>query len=424
MSAEQPPSLFQSRDFICVLFARVFAMLAVEMVNVAVGWKVYALTHSPLALGLIGLAQFSTVLPLTFVTGPVADHLDRRVVIQCSYGAAAVCVALLLLLSLVHHTAAWPIFVLMAALVGARSFSFPALQSLLPNIVPLPQFSSAIAYVSSANKIATVTGPAIGGFLYAVGEPVVFVAAMLCFIGAGISAALVRPLPHMSKRQPPLTLAAAFLGLRFVVAHRILRGIATLDLFATLLGGVTAMLPIYARDIFHAGPQGLGLLRCAPAIGAGLVAIYLARRPLQHNAGRTMLTCVAVFGVATAAFGVSTRLPIAMAALTVLGAADMCSVFVRQTMLQIGTPDALRGRVSAVNVLFVSSSNQLGQVESGTAAALLGTVPSVVFGGIGSIVVAALWAWLFPELRRIDLSPQGMTNAAEEANNLIDLPAA
>jgi MFS family permease len=380
----------------------VLATLALHMQTVAIGWQLYALTGSALDLGLVGLVQFVPTVALTLVVGQVADRFDRRlVVVTCEVAQAAGTVALAL-----GSLGGWlqrdGILTIVAVIGAARAFENPARAALLPQLVPLALVPRAIASVTSAGQMARIVGPAVGGVLYALGPTTVYgTVAALYVLGAAL-VALVRTAESTHAR-PPMTSDSLFSGIAFIVRERVLLGLLSLDLFAVLLGGATALLPIYARDILGTGPWGLGLLRAAPACGALVMSVVLTRRPVGRHAGPILLAGVVVFGLATVVFGVSTALPLSLAALAVLGAADLLSVVIRHSLVQMRTPDAMRGRVSAAHSLTTGTSNQLGEFESGLLAALFGPVPAVLIGGIGTIVVAAVWTQRFPELRRFDL---------------------
>ncbi len=370
------------------------------MLGVAVGWQLYELTGSALDLGLVGLAQFVPMVLLTLVVGQVADRADRRLIVSvCEVVKAAAAVALAL-----GTIGGWQsrtsIFALVALLGAAQAFENPAMTALVPEVVPRPRIAPAMAWVISAGQTAQIVGPALGGFLYAAGPGAAYFTAGAMAILAGALAAAVRVERRLRPREP-VTLETVFSGVAFIQSRRVLLGTMSLDLFAVLLGGATALLPVFARDILTVGPVGLGLLRSAPALGALAISVFLARYPLERRIGPTLFRSVIVFGVATVVFGVSTNFALSLVALTILGAADVVSMVVRMSLAQIRTPDAMRGRVSAVHSLFTGTSNQLGAFESGVAAALVGTVPSVVIGGLGTILVAALWMALFPELRRL-----------------------
>lgn len=400
------------RDFARLLGTRFFGSLAIQMQDVAVGWLVYELTSRSLDLGLLGLAEFLPAISLSLVTGSVVDRFDRRRILIVCYALYALCS--MLLMALAYHPIAqvWPFFAIMMLFGTSRAFAFPAQQALLPNLVPREELSGAVAFSSTVFQLATIGGPAAGGLLLAAfGPESVFI---ISAIGCTISAFLLWSikLRASARTVEPVRWSTLTAGIKFISSRPAILGAISLDLFAVLLGGATAMLPIYARDILLAGPTGLGLLRSAPAVGAMLTAAFLAFRPLGKGAGRIMLLCVAAFGLITIVFGLSRSFPVSLAALALLGATDMCSVFVRQTLVQIGTPDSMRGRVSAVNSVFIGASNQLGQFESGVTAAWFGVVPSVIIGGLGTMAVAGIWAWRFAPLRRVNLSASGIEELA------------
>jgi len=394
-------SLLEQRPFVLFWIARVSAMLAHQMLAVAVGWQMYTLTGSALDLGLVGLAQFVPAFFLVLVAGHVADHFDRRRVLQACMvveGVAALGLCIGSALSLITPHA---IFALIFVVGVARAFQMPTMQALLPALVPLPLLSRAIASNASASQAAIIAGPALGGVVYTFGPAAVYGTSTLLFLLTGLTIHLVRPL-HARTAPRAAGFASVLDGVRFIRRRPAVLGAISLDLFAVLLGGATALLPIYARDILGTGPWGLGLLRSSTAVGALGMALWLARHPLGRNAGRKMFAAVAVFGIATIVFGVSRSFGVSLAALTVLGAADMISVVVRQSLVQLQTPDHMRGRVSAVNSLFFGASNQLGEFESGVTAAWFGAVVSVVVGGVGTLAVVGLWMRLFPALAQID----------------------
>ena len=383
------------------LASRTLSSFAMQMQAVALGWQVYALTDRPLSLGLLGLAQFLPVAGLVFVAGQVVDMVDRRLVARLCQAVEGVGAVVLAVGAGLHALTPALIYVLVAAFGAARAFEGPALQALLPALVTAEVFPRAAALSSSLSEVAKVAGPAFGGLLYGVDPRLAFAVPACGFLGASLTMTLVR-----TRRAPPsrgkVTLASVLAGLSFIRARPEILGAISLDLFAVLFGGATALLPVYARDILHAGPLGLGLLRAAPAVGALMVAAVLARRPLRRHEGRWMFLAVAVFGVATIVFGLSRSVGLSVLALVVLGGADVVSVVIRSTLVQLRTPDEMRGRVSSVNLLFVGSSNQLGEFESGTLAAAVGTVPAVVLGGVGTLAVVAFAWWAFPTLRRLD----------------------
>lgn len=371
------------------------------MQAVAIGWQVYALTSSAFDLGLVGLAQFVPVVLLTLVAGHTADRYDRRRIVQLCQ--AVECMASL---TLATGTAfGWlgvhGIFGIVALVGAARAFEAPTLSALMPGLVSRASLSQASAWSASANQTASIVGPAFGGVLYAVGAPVPFACVAGLYLLAILFVALIR-IEHVPPAREPISLQSVFLGIVFIRHNPAILGAISLDLFAVLLGGATALLPIFARDILHTGSWGLGLLRASPAVGALTMSVLLAHRPLRRRAGHIMFGAVIVFGMATIVFALSHSILLSVAALGVLGAADVVSVVVRYSLVQSNTPDTMRGRVSAVNTLFIGTSNQLGEFESGMAAAALGTVPATVLGGVGTIVVALLWMRWFPALREVD----------------------
>lgn len=382
------------------LAARFCASLSYQIVSVAVGWQVYALSGSALDLGLIGLAQFLPMMCLTLVVGHVADRYDRRRIV-------AICMALEALATLVLAAAALHgfggtalIYTTVIVMSSARAFEAPTLPTLIPAIVPRDGIPRATALSASSNQIAQIAGPALGGIGYGIGTGWVYCAASLIY-GVGLVSILRVRTQRPPAHKAPTTWHTLFAGIRFIASRRILLGTLSLDLFAVLLGGATALLPVFAKDILDAGPWALGALRAAPALGAALTSLALARLTMGEHVGRMLFGALMLFGIATVAFGLSTSIPVSLAALAVLGAADSISVVVRSSLVQLHTPDEMLGRVSAVNTLFVGASNQLGEFESGLTAALLGTVPAVVLGGLGTMAVAGLWMWWFPELRKL-----------------------
>ncbi len=394
-------SVFAVRDFRLFFAARFLTGLAMQVQSVGIGWLVYDRTGSALALGLVGLATFLPALLLVLVTGHVADTIDRRRILVTCWGVIGLA-ALGLVATAVSTTAGvWPIYALAVTVGASRAFANPASQALLPNLVPKELFPSAVAWNASAWQSASIAGPAVGGLLYAIGPGAVFSVAAACFIASAalVQALRTRPAPQVREKT---TLGTLLAGIGYIRSHPVILGAISLDLFAVLLGGATALLPIYARDILLTGPLGLGLLRCMPAAGAVAMTLVLARFPLRRRAGSIMFLAVAVFGVATIVFGLSNQIGLSLGALLVLGAADMVSVYVRQTLVQGETPDAMRGRVAAVNSIFIGASNELGEFESGVLAAMIGPVGAVVLGGAGTLAVAGLWTRLFPALWKRD----------------------
>ena len=374
--------------------------MAYQMQSVAIGWQIYALTHRALSLGLVGLAQFLPMVLLIFAAGHAADSFDRRRIaaicqIVETLGAIGLAAG-----SILHALTPGLIYAVVALLGAARAFEGPCMQAMLPSLVPPAVFPRAAALASSLFQTVTIVGPAVGGLLYGLGAPIPYEVCACLFAIAATCVSLVPPTVRRPRERA--TVQAVFGGIAFIRARPQILGAISLDLFAVLLGGATALLPVYASDILHAGPVALGLMRAAPAVGALAVSLLLSRRPIGSRAGTLMFAAVGLFGIATIVFGLSRSLPLSIAALAVLGAADVVSVVVRSSLVQLQTPDEMRGRVSAVNMLFIGTSNQLGEFESGTLAALIGAVPTVVLGGIGTLLVTLLWMRLFPTLRRLD----------------------
>ncbi|MFM6992001.1 MAG: MFS transporter [Rhodoferax sp.] len=394
------PTLLQQTPFVRFWMARVTGILSNQMLMLAVAWQMYDLTSSAWDLGLVGLFQFIPALLMTLPAGHLADRLHRaRIFAACM--ATQAMVALVLLVSTEFSWTTRELILALSVVLGmVRAFQMPAQQALTPLLVPPSLLQRAISVGSVGMQIAIVGGPALGGLLYGAGPATVYGA---CLGLSLVSAAFTYTVHyHHIPAQRAATLASVFAGVAFVWRRQVLMGAISLDLFAVLLGGATALLPIYARDILHTGPQGLGLLRAAPAVGALLMTLVLVRFPLQRHAGYKLLGAVGVFGLATLVFGVSTHFGLSMLALAVTGAADSISVVTRQTLMQMDTPDDMRGRVSAVNSIFIGASNQLGEFESGATAALWGPVGSVVVGGLGTLVIALAWLKLFPELAKRD----------------------
>lgn len=391
---------FSHPNFVLFLTARWFIVLALEMQSVAVGWQVYDITKKPLDLGLVGLAQFTPSFFLFLVSGHVADRVDRRKLLGLCYAGFAACSSLLLAIAWRAPHAILPIYAVIIFSGIVRSFNGPVTRSILPQLVPEEHFPNAVAWSSSANQSANILGPSIGGVIYAAsrGPSAVYAAAMIAGVAAAVSTFRIH-LKSQPRPREPVTLKAVLAGIHFIGRQKVVLGSISLDLFAVLLGGAVALLPVYAREILKTGPWGLGLLRCSPGIGAGLMAILLAHRPLKGRSGVAMLWCVAGFGVFTILFGLSHSLILSMVALVMVGATDMVSVITRSILVQLATPDEMRGRVNAVDMIFIGASNELGQFESGLTAAWFGTVPAVVLGGFGTLLVTVLWAWGFPELR-------------------------
>jgi MFS family permease len=396
-----PGNAFAVRDFRFFVAMRLPASLAIQMQSVAVGWQVYDLTHKAISLGYVGLAQFLPIFGFALLAGHVADRFDRRRVLTACLALQLVASALLFFLARRGGTEVWPIYGVLVLFGIARAFSAPATQALLPGLVPQESLGSAFAWNSSLFQTMTIAGPAVGGLLYGAGSDVVYAVSGVMF-AVSILATLAIGAPARAAASRGVSWESLIAGIRFIRARPEILGAISLDLFAVLFGGAAALLPVYARDILDIGPVGLGLLRSAPALGAVLVGLFLAHRSLGRHAGRTMYAGVAVFGVATIVFGFSTNFLVSLAALAALGAADMVSVFVRQNLVLRATPDAMRGRVNAVNFLFVGASNELGEMESGLTASWFGAVGAVVAGGVGTLLVMALWLWRFPALKNVD----------------------
>ncbi len=394
-------SILDERTFIRFWCGRLCSVLAYQMLSVAVGWQVYMLTGSALDLGFVGLAQFAPSVALMLLVGHVADRFDRRKIIRACQWVEAGAITAIGVATLNGEVTEGMIFALVAAIGAARAFEFPTVQALLPFTVSARKLPRAVALSSTAGQAGIMLGPAMGGFLYVAGPSVVYVVCVVLFIVSSVLLGWLEPVraaaAHVGSQS-----RSVFAGIAFIRSKSPLLGAISLDLFAVLLGGATALLPIFARDILQTGPWGLGLLRSAPAVGALTTALWLARRPIQRHAGRKMFAGVAAYGIATIAFGLSTWFPLSLVALVMLGASDMMSVVVRQSLFQLRTPDHMRGRVAAVNSMFIGASNQLGEFESGLTAAWLGTVPAVLIGGAGTLFIAGLWMRLFPQLAHVD----------------------
>jgi MFS family permease len=392
---------FSHPGFVLFQVARFLIVAAVEMQAVAVGWQVYEITKRPLDLGYVGLAQFLPGILLFPVSGHASDHFERRHVLSACYSGYAVCFALLL--ALTQRTPSVRAIYVVLILIGVvRSFNSTASRSILVQLVPEEHFPNAVAWNASIFQAATILGPSFGGILYAAfrGPSAVYVIALLTAIGATVSSFRIKPEVKVRPPREPMSLRTLFAGIHYIWRKKLILGAISLDLFAVLLGGAVALLPVYAREILHTGPWGLGLLRTAPGVGAAMMAVLLAHRPLRGRSGPTLLWSVAGFGIFTIIFGLSRSLMVSLIALLLLGASDMVSVIIRATLTQLATPDEMRGRVTAVDMIFIGTSNEFGQFESGVTAQWFGTVPAVVLGGVGTLVVIAVWAWLFPELRR------------------------
>jgi MFS family permease len=394
---------FTYPDFSLYQLARFLVVAGLEMQSVAVGWQIYEITKRPLDLGLVGLAQFSPGILLFLVTGHAADTFNRRKLLMTCYAGFGVCSALLLFYALSGLRTVLPMYAIVVLLGVVRSFNNPASRSLLPQIIPEEHLQNAIAWNSSVNQGGTILGPSLGGLIYAVakGPAAVYTTSMLAAAGAVFLMMQIK-LHIKARPREPLSMKSVLAGLRYIGEKKIILGSISLDLFAVLLGGAVALLPVFAAEVLRTGPWGLGLLRASPAIGAGSMALLLAHRPFRSRAGVTMLWCVAGFGAFTVLFGISRSLVLSMVALILVGCMDMVSVVVRSTLVQLATPDEMRGRVSAVEMIFIGASNEIGQFESGLTAQWFGAVPAVIMGGVGTLLITALWAWNFPELRRVE----------------------
>lgn len=402
MSTPFPPERAPLRTlpaFMRFWYARLAGTTGNQMLMVAVGWQMYDLTGSAWDLGLVGLLQFLPALLLTLVAGHVADRHDRSRILALAM-AAQTAVALVLMLATHGHWASrWLLLVLSVAIGTAKAFQMPAQQALVPSLVPASALPRALAFSSAGMQAAIVGGPALGGFVYVAGAEVVYATCAACFVAAGVLFLRIGH-PHVPPPKEPVSLRTVLAGFQFIWQRPVVLGAISLDLFAVLLGGATALLPMFAKDVLHVGPWGLGLLRGAPAAGALCMSLVLTRWPISRRVGHAMFAAVAVYGLATMVFGVSTSFVLSLVALWVSGAADMVSVVIRQSLVQLETPDAMRGRVAAVNSIFIGASNQLGEFESGATAALLGPVGSVLLGGAGTLFIAGLWFKLFPDLAR------------------------
>jgi len=399
---------FNYPNFVSYTLARFFIVVSLEMLSVAVGWQVYDITKRPIDLGYVGLAQFAPGFVLFLFAGHAADLFDRRKLLMACYSGFAICSAMLLAISQFSPNSVHAIYVVLVLIGIFRSFNFPVSRAILPQLVPEEHFSNAVAWNASTFQIATIAGPAAGGLAYALfrGPEAVYLLAVMVSVASTILTLRIRPLASSAQKKlaerEPISPRTVLAGFRFIWMKKLILGSISLDMFAVLLGGAVALLPVYARTILHTGPWGLGLLRSAPGVGAAVTAIVVAHRPIQRRAGLAMLLAVGAFGVLTIIFGISHSLTLSLIVLFMTGAADMVSVIIRAMLVQIATPDEMRGRVNAVDFLFIGVSNELGEFESGLTAQWFGTVPAVVLGGVGTLLVIAIWAWIFPELRKAD----------------------
>ena len=392
-------SVLRHASFAYFWFSRILSTVAFQAQTVGVGWQMYALTGDPLDLGLVGLVQFVPIVLLTLVVGHVADRYDRRLILSICQTVEALTAAVLVVGSLGDWLTRDTLLVVVAVLGAARAFEEPTRATLLPGLVPRPLISRATALYASASQLARIIGPALGGFLYVLGPTAAYSAATVAYAVAAVLPAFI-VVTRTERAKEPVSVASVLSGLVFIWSKPIILGAISLDLFVVLLGGAVALLPIYARDILDTGPWGLGLLRAAPGAGAIVVAVVLARHQLRRWVGPLLFASVTLFGLATIAFGVSTSMVLSLIALAISGAANVVSVVIRWSLIQLHTPDAMRGRVTAVNSLFTGTSNQLGDFESGLTASWFGAVASVVIGGVGTVLVALLWMRIFPALRQ------------------------
>ena len=393
--------LFRHRSFLLYFSGRLFSHFSRQIIAVAVGWQIYEITGSAFHLGMVGLVQFLPALLLTFNAGHAADRYNRKRIVQICQWVEGLAAAYLAWGSMSGWISVLDIYLASAVLGAASAFERPAGAAMLPNIVPNSLLQQATAMSTGAMHIASIGGPALGGFIFALSPGSAYALTAGFWLLAGLFNGAL-PLAHRAATGGAPTLRSLFAGVHFVRSNPTLLGTISLDLFAVLLGGATALLPIFAKDILHTDALGLGMLRAAPAIGALVTTAILARRPFERRVGLRMFQAVIVFGIATVVFGLSTNLWLTLGTLSVMGAADQISVVIRLSLVQLATPDDMRGRVSAVNFLFVNASNQLGEFESGVTAAAWGAVPAVIVGGVGSVLIALLWMRLFPTLRDVE----------------------
>jgi MFS family permease len=399
-----PFAAFQHRDYSLYQVARLLVVLGLEMQSVGVAWQVYELTRRPLDLGYVGLIQFLPAVLLMLIVGHTADRFDRRLIMLCCFSGYATCAALLYMYTTrgAHPLNVQPIFWILLLLGVARAFSAPTSQAMMPTLVPDVHFQNAVAWSSSIFQLSTIAGPALAGIVYALGKgPATIYATAVTLFLSGIVLTYFMHIRTGRLEKRDISLETMLAGFKYVWEKKIILGSISLDLFAVLLGGAVALLPVYADQILHIGPRGLGVMRSMPAVGAALMGGVLAWRPLRKRAGLVMFMCVAIFGTATIIFGLSRSFYLSLIMLFAIGASDMVSVIIRGTLVQVNTPPAMRGRVSAVNMLFIGTSNEFGEFESGVTAQWLGAVRAVVFGGVGTLAVVGVWLWKFPDLRDV-----------------------
>jgi MFS family permease len=400
-AADSSFAAFRHRDYTYYWLSRFLSTIAMQMQAVAIAWQVYEISHDPFDLGLVGLSLFLPAIGLVLVTGQVADRYNRKGIIQLCLIADFLLALGLCALAYYGNDRTWPIFALLIAVGVDRAFIAPAGQALMPNLVPAKDLANAVAWQSSAWQVASIGGPAIGGIVLAWGADLAYAASAGLTAVSAVLTALIATREFALKREP-VSWASVLGGLNYIRVKPVVLGAISLDLFAVVLGGCVALYPIYATDILGVGAQGLGFLRAAPALGAVVCSLWLVRHPLKTRAGITMFWAVALFGTGTVVFGLSRWFPLSLAALFTMGAADMISVYVRQTLVQLATPDDMRGRVGAVNAVFIVTSNEFGDFRAGMMAGAIGTVPAVVLGGLATLGVTALWARLFPDLRKVE----------------------
>lgn len=400
-SAEDRFAAFRHRSYTLFFAARFLAAFAVQIISVAVGWQMYDVTKSTFYLGIIGLVQFLPALLLILVTGSVTDRYNRRAIVSICLAVSALCAAALLLLTVTGTFSPLPVFGILLVFGIERAFMGPAVQSLAPNLVPEKDLANSFAWNASSWQTASIIGPVAGGLLYGLGPTVAYSVALV-FMVAGALMVFLIPKPAQRKVGEPASWSYILAGFGFISTEKVVLGAISLDLFAVLLGGAVALMPVFASDILVLGPLGLGMLRAAPGVGAIAMAIFLATFPIRHDSGVKMFVGVAIFGLGTLLFGLSQTAWLSIVALAIMGAGDMISVYVRETLIALWTPDEVRGRVNAVNSVFIGASNELGEFRAGMMAHFVGTVPAVVIGGIGTLAVSLIWALMFPQLRKID----------------------
>lgn len=398
-TSEPSKFAFHYKGFRFFWLTTLFVSFAVQIMAVSVGWQIYDVTGNALLLGLVGLCLFAPALLLILVTGLTADRFSRRGIMRICLVVEALCAVAFLLFSQADADQIWPVFFILVVLGTARAFWSPAAQSLAPNIVPPQALANAITANASAWQVASIAGPAMGGLLYGLSPEVAYGVAASLLVLAGVMVAMI-PKPAQVRQNQAKSLETLLGGFRYIFSNRVVLGAMSLDMFAVMAGGAVALMPIYAKDILQAGPEELGLLRAGPGLGALVMALLLMRFPIRDHAGKLLFLTVALFGAFTVVFGVSTNVWLSVVALALVGAADMVSVTIRETIMQLWTPEEVRGRVTAVNSVFIGASNELGDFRAGAVAHMLGPVPAAIMGGVGAVVIAGVWAGLFPELRR------------------------